>query len=54
MNIEQLIELAENRIKFLANLKQIYLQEGNVELYEKYTADLETTKQTLEKLKSVC
>jgi hypothetical protein len=52
-NIKQLIELAENKIKSLTSLRDFYFKTGDVENLEKYDLEIEETKQTLEKLKTL-
>jgi hypothetical protein len=53
MNIPQLIELAENRIRHLQAMIKSHEAQGDVEAVMKYQVLLDETQETLAKLKSI-
>lgn len=53
MNIEQIIEMLENKIKHLIGLQTAYYQSGDLELYNKCSMDIDKTQLTLDKIKSL-
>jgi hypothetical protein len=53
MKIEQLIELAENRLRHFQAMVKAHEAQGDVEAVIKYQALLDETQDTLTKLKSI-